>query len=228
MQEHHITVPRTARYVTLGPVDGEVREVWFACHGYRQLAHRFARDFEGLDDGSRLIVVPEGLSRFYFGADDDGAHRTAPIGASWMTREDRLSEINDHVGYLDAVYARTFEGRARERVRCVVLGFSQGAATVSRWLRHGHAWADDLVLWGGFLPSEIKEPSHVGWLTRSALTVVVGTGDEFISAGDVEQQRERLATLGLTATFRSFDGPHELDRAALAEIAEGARPQEAS
>src|SRR2546426_2272905 len=31
MQEHHIEVPRTARYFTLGDTSGGVAEVWFVC-----------------------------------------------------------------------------------------------------------------------------------------------------------------------------------------------------
>ncbi len=62
---HSLVVPRTARYYTLGPTHGFPRELWFVCHGYGQLAERFLRQFAPLDDGTRLIVAPEALSRFY-------------------------------------------------------------------------------------------------------------------------------------------------------------------
>ncbi|MFL5521990.1 MAG: hypothetical protein ACJ8B6_13695, partial [Gemmatimonadales bacterium] len=57
---HALIVPRTARYYTLGPTHGFPRELWFVCHGYGQLAGRFLRQFAPLDDGTRLIVAPEG------------------------------------------------------------------------------------------------------------------------------------------------------------------------
>ena len=60
-REHRIEVTRTARYWTLGAEDAPT-EVWFVLHGYRQLAERFLRRFVPLDDGSRLVVAPEGLS----------------------------------------------------------------------------------------------------------------------------------------------------------------------
>src|SRR5439155_1591110 len=41
MHEHHIGVSRSARYFTLGEKPQGVAEVWFACHGYGQLAARF-------------------------------------------------------------------------------------------------------------------------------------------------------------------------------------------
>ncbi len=67
MQEHHISVTRTARYYTLGEISRGVAEVWFVCHGYGQLAERFIRHFAALDDGTRLVVAPEALGRFYLG-----------------------------------------------------------------------------------------------------------------------------------------------------------------
>ena len=63
MTEHHLGVPRTARYFTLG--QDSASEIWFVLHGYGQLAARFADHFAALDDGTRLIVAPEGLSQRY-------------------------------------------------------------------------------------------------------------------------------------------------------------------
>ena len=106
IEESHIVVRRTARYYTIGAAVASPRALWFACHGYGQLAAYFARPFESLDDGTRVVVVPEALSRFYFG---DPRQRLqgvdSLVGATWMTREDREREIDDHVGYLDALYA---------------------------------------------------------------------------------------------------------------------------
>jgi len=65
MREHHLIVPRSARYFTLGELGPGTRDVWFVCHGYGQLAGRFLRQFEPLMDGTRFVVAPEGLSRFY-------------------------------------------------------------------------------------------------------------------------------------------------------------------
>src|SRR2546425_1041706 len=89
MQEHHLAVDKTARYYSLGEPGPATRQLWFVCHGYGQLAGRFLRHFEPLDDGSRVIIAPEGLSRFYLS--ESPAERR--VGASWMTREDRLVEM---------------------------------------------------------------------------------------------------------------------------------------
>ncbi|MDX1494920.1 MAG: hypothetical protein R3253_12705, partial [Longimicrobiales bacterium] len=99
-REHHLAVTKTARYWTLGDEDG-AHDVWFVLHGYKQLARRFLRRFEGIDRRRRLIVAPEGLSRFYVRSGGGRHGAESVVGASWMTREERLVEIADYVGYLD-------------------------------------------------------------------------------------------------------------------------------
>src|SRR5213595_2848351 len=88
-----------------------------------QLAARFLEKLRVLDDGHRYLVAPEGLSRFYLS--ESPTERR--VGASWMTREDRLAEIEDYVRYLDAVYADVFGFLDRALVTAHALGFSQGA-----------------------------------------------------------------------------------------------------
>ena len=137
MQEHFLTTPRTARYFTLG-APASAREFWFACHGYGQLASRFLERFRGIEAEGRCIIAPEGLSRFYL--TESSTERRA--GASWMTREDRLHEIDDYVRYLDALCSAI--GAARGAI--TALGFSQGTATVCRWAALGSARIDRLIL----------------------------------------------------------------------------------
>ena len=85
MKERHIRVGRTARYYTLGSTGPDLREVWLVCHGIRQLARRFLPRFADLDDGKRLIVAPEGLSRFYLRGPESRRDKQIQIGATWMT-----------------------------------------------------------------------------------------------------------------------------------------------
>src|SRR5437016_12026021 len=151
MHEHHIGVSRTARYFTLGESLQGVAEVWFVCHGYGQLAARFLEKLRVLDDGRRYLVAPEGLSRFYLS--ESPTERR--VGATWMTREDRLAEIDDYVAYLDAVCADVFTSLDRVLVTVHALGYSQGASTVSRWAALGKAKIDRLTLWGGEFPPDL-------------------------------------------------------------------------
>src|SRR5881628_153311 len=134
MQEHFLSTSRTARYFTLGHLR-DATELWLVCHGYGQLASRFLERFRPLETQRRCIVAPEGLSRFYL-----TEHPTElRVGASWMTREDRLHEIDDYVRYLDALYREVLGRVEGPAARVTALGFSQGTATVSRWAALGQS-----------------------------------------------------------------------------------------
>ncbi len=219
MQEHHIAVARTARYFTLGEGGPSAKQVWFVCHGYGQLAERFLRHFAGLDDGRRLIVAPEGLSRFYLESGRSESGRSDKVGASWMTREDRLNEIQDYVRYLDEVYAAVFRRIDRATARVGVLGFSQGAATATRWVCQGAARADRLMLWGGELPPDLDLAAAAERLRTLELCLVYGRRDGFITAKVVAQAEQRLRECGIAFRTIPFDGGHEVDEALLARLA---------
>ncbi len=215
MQEHHISVSRTARYFTLAN-SSEVAEVWFACHGYGQLAARFLEKLRVLDDGRRYLVAPEGLSRFYL--------RESPmerrVGASWMTREDRLAEIDDYVRYLDAMYADVFGSIDRARVKVYALGFSQGTSTVSRWAAMGKARIDRLMLWGGEFPPDLDltVDAFADRLRGVRLALVYGRSDEYITPKVVSGILERLRQHGIPYEEIPFDGGHELNEGVLRSL----------
>lgn len=213
--EHHLTVRRTARYFTLGNERGHPEDVWFVCHGYGQLAARFLRRFQVLDDDSRLIVAPEGLSRFYLTM---GGER---VGASWMTREDRLGEIADYVSYLDAVRDDVLARIAPSDVRCTALGFSQGAATVTRWATHGGRPLARLILWGGYVPPETDLAAHRELLSSLRLTFVLGDTDPQVAPADVEREEARLREAGIPYSLIRFAGGHELEEGVLGELGKG-------
>jgi predicted esterase len=219
IEEAHMPVTRTARYYTLGRSVRSPREVWFACHGYGQLAGYFARNFEAVDDGTRLIVVPEALSRFYFGDPRRPHGADATVGATWMTREDREREIEDHVRYLDTLYAHIRGQRGRARARVTVLGFSQGVATVCRWLARGTARADRLVLWAGKMPPDLFPLAATSPLRAATITMVVGANDEYVTPLVAAEQEALLRDETLAYEVCRFEGGHEMNAELLRELA---------
>ncbi|MDB4915608.1 MAG: Esterase/lipase [Gemmatimonadetes bacterium] len=217
---HEIVVPRTARYYTLGPTHGFPRELWIVCHGYGQLAGRFIRDFAPLDDGSRLIVAPEALSLFYLESIPERRSQKEPrVGATWMTREHREAEIADQITYLDRLMLELRHHLSGASPRIVVLGFSQGTATVSRWLGAGNVRVDQMVLWGGQTPSELEMVAWSNRLQDAKLTFVVGDADEYVTPKIVAREVERLSTAGIAFSLQRFSGGHVIDADALAILA---------
>jgi len=222
MQEHHLAVQRTARYYTLGGGGAAPpAEVWIACHGYGQLARRFLRAFEPVAGPHRLVVAPEALSRFYL---DDALKVHGPdsrVGATWMTREDRLAEIDDYVRYLDRVHDVVRGAAPGEAARLVAFGFSQGAATASRWAALGTAQPDHLILWCSLLPPDLDPEAPARWAARGlAVTLVVGRGDSFTPPERVAEQERRLHEAGVECRVVWFDGGHELGADMLREVTE--------
>lgn len=218
-QEHHLPVTRTARYWTMGPLENP-REVWFVLHGYKQLARRFLRRFEPIDDGGRLVVAPEGLSRFYVAA-QEGRHGAASlVGATWMTREDRDHEIHDYVGYLDALSDRVLAGlRVTPSGGVTVLGFSQGVATATRWVVRGRMRPDRLVLWGDFTPPDLDLDAARSILGSVPMTLVRGHSDRALLPRLAAEEAERLQAAGLAPELIHYEGGHDIDEGTLRRIA---------
>ncbi len=224
MTVHSISAIKTARYVVLGPEDGPVDEVWVACHGYGQLATYFGRHFRAVERPGRLVVVPEALSRFYVAR---GETRPADrVGASWMTREAREADLDDTVRYLDDVFvaACTRAGADPRAVPLVGVGFSQGAATIARWLALSplvgsrDRRAERLVLWGGALPHDFDLEAHAGWLRPIEVVLVAGDRDPLATPARVMQQERALAAAGVPYRTVSFPGEHRLNDRVLREI----------
>ena len=219
----HIRVARTARYYTLGGRGEGVGEAWFALHGYRQAARRFARRFEVLDAPERIIVVPEALSRFYV---DPSPGRHGPehrVGASWMTREDRDNEIADYVAYLDALARQVATSSAPAIRRRVALGFSQGAHTASRWVVLGRANVHELVLWGAGLATDLTRDALAAGLEGVRVTFVRGTGDKFRDRREEEAQDALLKELGVSLRVLVHPGGHDIAPEPLLDIAGSCR-----
>lgn len=217
ISEKHLRVSRTARYYVDGEANRAVRDVWIACHGYGQLAADFLEDLAPLRRAGRLIVAPEALSRFYF---EGGFHGPgSKVGATWMTREDRLAEIEDYVAYLDALHDAVFAQVDRKAATLTVLGFSQGTATVSRWVAQGKARPDRLVLWGGLLPPDLDLGAARAILERLELVLVAGRRDRFVDEEKLSAQVAALEHVGITARTVRHPGGHRLNPDVLAELA---------
>jgi predicted esterase len=202
VEEHHITVPRTARYHTLGEAR-TAKALWIVLHGYGYLARYFLRRFEPVVE-DLFIVAPEGLSRFYL----DEEHTR--VGATWMTREDRTHEIADQITYLDQVTKHCL-GFAAANVPIGVLGFSQGMATASRWAVTGTTRPGRLILWGGTLPPDIGTATMATRLATCPVDIVHGEKDALVPSSAATQAAARFREAGVPHAVHQHPGGHDLD-----------------
>jgi len=204
----------------MGSFDAPLSEVWIVCHGHGQLAARFLTRFLPIEREDRLFIAPEALSRYYLNPPVAGPHPAkSPVGATWMTSEDRECEIEDYVRYLDFLHDEIFSVIARDTVRVWVLGFSQGTATVARWVTRGKVEPDRVVFWAGVLPPEVDAQSAALLTRRAPIALVLGRQDEFATPELIMAQEARLKELGVAYETIRFDGGHEIDPDTLRTLA---------
>lgn len=204
-----LRVPRTARYGIRGDSTAPVTEIWFLLHGYGHSAEVFLDAMAPVAAPGRLLVAPEGLSRFYL----KGSH--GEVGASWMTKVAREGEIADQLSWLDALHDRILEAHRRERITVHLLGYSQGAAAACRWLTHGKVRPDRVTLWAGSVPADLDLEAFRARLPAAGFLLVLGQRDPFIRPLRGEEEIARLRGAGLPFELVRHPGGHRLEDALL-------------
>lgn len=216
MESSEIEIPFKARYYTLGPGITQARQTWFVLHGYGQLAQYFIRHFKILEDHNIRVIAPEALSRFYL---QDVASRTRSgndrVGATWMTRENRQTDIHNYLTFLNSLY-RHEVGNGVAPV--TILGFSQGAATASRWALDGKVAFDKLVLWAGILPPDMDFQTGKTRLAGKPVTLVYGKQDPYLTDDRFAEMNMFSQKLGIQPQTLAFDGGHEINTTALQQL----------
>lgn len=215
---HHLQVPRSARYALLGEPGPGIRELWVVLHGYRQLAPRFIRRFAHLARPWRLICAPEALNRFYVG-DAPGRHGPdAQVGGTWMTREDRKTEIADYVRYLDRLHEH-LQRLLPAPVPVVGVGFSQGCHTLARWAGYGSARPGTVVFWGEVLPPDLDPVKARHGFGEARLISVQGREDTHITPDLLSREASQWAGMGLIVERRWHELGHVVEPGTLEALA---------
>jgi len=209
--EHRISFDFKARYEVLGNPGPAIEQVWFVCHGHGQLAKFFIKKFEALNDGKTLIVAPEGLYKYYLQG------FSGRVGATWMTREDRLSDIDNYLTYLSAVMDEV-KSHLNENIRVTLLGFSQGGATISRFATQTNVSFDRLILWAGIFPPDLPPIESHRKLSDKECLLVYGLQDEYLTEERIAEQAKIAQKLKVIPKVMTFEGVHELNKCLLKEI----------
>ncbi|MFN3839451.1 MAG: alpha/beta hydrolase [Cyclobacteriaceae bacterium] len=215
--EHTLHFPFKARYEKIGEITAATKNVWFVLHGYGQLAQYFIKKFNILVNPQTCVVAPEGLSRFY--VEDLSTHaRTGNtrVGATWMTRENRLTDIENYCEYLTAIYKTEVE--KHPDVRVTLLGFSQGAATASRWALDDRINFHRLILWAGIIPPDMNFEKGRNVLSGKEFVMAYGTRDPWITQDRIQEMNDLTLKLGIQPRLVSYDGAHDIDEKVLLHL----------
>ena len=210
--QKHLDISIKASYRTLNELTDKTQYVWMVFHGYGQLSQYFIKKFEVLDAETHFVIAPQGLSKFYL----EGF--SGRIGATWMTKEDRLTEIENQQRYLRSVLDHEV-GANLSKIHLILFGFSQGVATMCRFAAYNEVPFDRLVLWAGSFPHDLDKDDIAHWPKSFPLKYFMGNQDPFLKPGMVEEQESRLRELtGIKPELRLFDGKHEVVPELLSEV----------
>ncbi|MEQ8242774.1 alpha/beta hydrolase [Fulvivirga sp.] len=211
MQEKGINIQFEARYYQLGELNESTDNLIFVLHGHGQLAKYFVNKFKSLANGKNCIIAPEGLSKYYL----EGF--TGRVGATWMTKEDRLTDINNYINYLNAIYGE-FKDTLGLNTKVTVIGFSQGSATASRWVADNYIHFDQLILWAGIFPPDMDFDKASAILQDKPVKYIYGNSDPFITEERIEEMKGLSAKLKLKPEIMRFDGVHDIDEKTLNQL----------
>lgn len=206
-----------ARYYKLGEITPHTKKVWFVIHGYGQLAQYFIKKFSILENTETCIIAPEGLSRFYL---EDVTKRSQSgnnkVGATWMTRENRLMDIENYLTYLNGIYSKEISTSFTGQV--TLFGFSQGGATVSRWALDGKVNFQRLILWAGIFPNDMDFEKGASLFKNKEVIEVFGDQDPFLTDDRLIEMKDLNKKLNLKPTLVQFKGGHEIDQETLLQL----------
>jgi len=210
--ENHIEVKKTARYFTLGELSKNTKQLWIVLHGYGYHAAFFIEKFKAIIDEETVVVAPEGLSKFY----KEGF--SGKVGASWMTKEDRLNEIKDQIYYLNHLTETLLQQVDKNNISINVLGFSQGGATLIRWLNDRKIKAHNLILWATSIPNDFDYAANKDLFEASNNYFFLGKQDPFMKWISPKELEKKLDNYKIDFNITWFEGEHDIPKEELLKL----------
>jgi predicted esterase len=198
--QHQVKLSINAPFFTLNNLTNKTERVWLVFHGYGQLSQYFIKKFEVLDPEKNFIIAPQGLSKYYL----DGFY--GRVGASWMTKEDRLTDIQNQYSYIDSILKAV--GDISEK-QLIYFGFSQGTATMGRYAGHAQIPFQKMIIWAGTFPPDIA-PQAYNYLTgEEEISYFTSKQDPFFKEEMIDNQNEVVKrTLGKEPSLNWYEGGH--------------------
>ncbi len=192
----------------------KIDELWLVLHGYGQLAEFFLQKFEPLYQPNRVFVAPQGIHRFY----KEGFK--GRVVANWMTKVHRDEDIQHCNQYLNAVLKDVLA--QHPHVNSVnALGFSQGAATLSRWIAQNDRILDKAVFWGGAMAYDLEVRPFLDRTSNTQITFAIGEKDPLLTPERLLEHKDFLHRKGISNIQEmSYPGSHEIDIALMARLME--------
>lgn len=199
---YNFTTKKTTIVLTSG--NDNAQNLWLVLHGYGQHVEEFSKEFTKLESDN-FLVFPEALNTFYLKSG------RADTGSSWMTKYRREYDIQDNIHYLNSVYSKFLLSKLTDNKKFYAFGFSQGAATLVRWLAMNNIKVDKIILWGAVFPPDIHHENYLQKLKQLEWLYFIGTNDEFISNEEKQKQKEFFIHQNFSFQWIEYDGKHAIN-----------------
>ena len=95
IQEKNVTYNTQNTYATLNALSEKTKYVWLVFHGIGYLSRYFLKHFSQLNSEEHYIIAPQAPSKYYL------KNEYKYVGASWLTKENTLTETENVMSYLD-------------------------------------------------------------------------------------------------------------------------------
>ena len=208
--EKEVSYTANNTYHTLNKLTEKTKNVWMVFHGMGYLSKYFINYFSELNADENYIIAPQAPSKYY----QDKAFKH--VGASWLTRENTLTETKNILNFVDAVFEKensvTFPN-------LIVLGYSQGVSIATRWIASRKIQCDKLILHSGGIPIELQAADFEFLKSSSQVVYIYGDKDQYITeARKTEEQLKGSELFQKRLNIEVFDGIHEISREFLLKI----------
>ena len=180
-------------------------------HGYGQLGRYFLEKFSAIASDRTFVIAPEGMHRFYLSGS------SGRVGASWMTKEDRETDITDNLRWLteliESYEPKVFKKRA-------ILGFSQGGATAARLFNSRHIELNHLIMWASVFPPDIDREKFLHECHPNGENYfVLGEQDEYFSSTERDETLNFYRSIGFNTLV--FNGKHTIEHETISRLVSG-------
>ena len=207
-----ISIPKTHKYSQLGEFSEKTNTVWIVLHGYGMLSEFFIKKFECILNEKTVVIAPEGSNRFYLN------NNYSRVGASWMTKVDKEKDIEDNISFIETLYTKIVDDIGHNNFKLKTLGFSQGGATLVRWIMSNSIKVDSLILWGSDIPKDSLTNQNKSRWSSINIKIVIGKKDEYISDENKKKVIDAVNAYGLSYKLIEYDGPHKIIESELIKL----------
>ena len=202
LSEKKVSYTTANTYTTINTYSEKTKNVWLVFHGLGYLSRYFAKYFSKLNTEENFIIVPQAPSKYYLGS------AFKHVGASWLTKENTVSETKNVLAYVDAVVAAEMPEHSG---KFFILGYSQGVSIATRWMSSRKVACDHLVLHSGGIPVELTAEVFNYLPKNTEVTYLYGNKDQYITeARTTEEQLKGTKLFGDRLQVLQFEGIHEV------------------